>query len=367
MAWLTRGDEPVLGPRHLAILEALRELGSLNAAAKHLHISYRDAWGKVHQAEATLGIKLIAARVGGAGGGGSRLSAAGEQLVTRLRAFHEAHRQAAARSAALYFGNAPVGRHRNGDRLVVATTTSAIDTGLLPALVEPFAKRMGLTVELRPVGSGAALRLARTGAADVVLTHAPDAEQRSLVAGDTVNRRDVMASAFVIVGPADDPAGVCGTRDVSAALRRIAAASVPFLSRADGSGTHQRERAMLAAAAVTPAAWYRRERAGMAELLRRADAIGAYALTDRGTFAALTDSVSLQVLHSADPRLANVYAVLATNPHQHAGSNYLAAMALIGWLTSPAAQELIAAYRVGGRRVAHPAAAGRTPRRPVKR
>jgi tungstate transport system substrate-binding protein len=359
-AWLTCGGQPVLGDRHLAILETVGTCGSLNAAAQRLRMSYRDVWGKIRQAEAALGVELITARVGGAHGGGSRLTAAGEQVVARLRAFHQEHQQAVARSAALYFGAGTTPRvgRRNGERLLLATTTSVVDTGLLAALLPPFAKRLGVEVDVLPVGSGVALQLARAGRADVVLAHAPAAEEHSVAAGDTVNRRPVMTNEFVLVGPPDDPAGVRAAPDARTALRRIAAARAPWLGRGDRSGTSERERRLLAAAAVKPGAWYQRQRCGMADLLRRANVVGGYALTDGGTFAALADELSLAVLCSGDPLLANAYSVLATDPHRHAGANYLAAMALIGWLTSPAAQELIAAYRVGGRAVADPAAAG---------
>jgi len=361
VTWLTRAGRPVLGERHLAILEAVCDSGSLNAAAKHLHMSYRDAWGKIRQAEAALGVELIAARVGGARGGGTRLTAQGEEVLCRLRAFHREEQQAVMHCAATYFGERPARatvRH-SGEHLVLATTTSVVDTGLLGTLLAPVTRRMGIDVEVLAVGSGAALHLARAGRADVVLVHAPPAEERALQAGDTVNRRPVMTNEFVLVGPPDDPAQVRGVDAVRAAFRRIAAVQAPFLSRGDESGTHQRERALFDAAGITPGAWYRRGHCGMAESLRRTDSLHGYTLTDRGTFAALADELSLEVLCGGGPELRNPYSVSATNPYRHAGANYLAAMTLVGWLTSPAAQELIAAYRVAGRPVAQPAAAER--------
>ncbi|MFI5393962.1 MAG: substrate-binding domain-containing protein [Candidatus Binatia bacterium] len=362
--WLTHAGQPVLGERHLAILEGVSAFGSLNAAAKQLKISYRDAWGQIRHAETALGVGLVAARAGGRRGGGSRLTLEGEQLVARLRAFHREQRQATARGVALYFGDAPQPALRdNGERLLLATTTSLVDTGLLALLLVPFTKRVGMAVEVFAVGSGVALRLARAGDADVVLTHAPSAEERSLLAGDTVNRRPVLTNEFILVGPPDDPAGVRAVRDVHAALRRIAAARVPFLSRADESGTNQRERSLLAAARVRPGRWYQRGHCGMAELLRGADATRGYTLSDCGTFAAVADELSLDVLCGGGAELMNSYSVSATNPHRHEGANYLAAMELVGWLTSPAAQEMIAAYRVAGRAVAQPASNGRPVRR----
>lgn len=366
--WLTHEGQPVLGERHLAILEGVSALGSLNAAAKHLRISYRDAWGQIRHAEAALGVGLIAARTGGRHGGGSCLTVEGEQLVARLRAFHQEQRQTTARCAARYFGGTPPPALRsNDDRLVLATTTSLVDTGLLALLLAPFSQRAGTEVDVFAVGSGAALRLARTGDADVVLTHASGAEERSLIAGETVNRREVLTNEFVLVGPPDDPAGVRAVRGVQAALRRIAAARLPFLSRADESGTNQRERSLLTAAGVRPGRWYQRGHCGMAELLRATDAIRDYTLTDCGTFAAVADELRLDVLCRGGTELMNPYSVSATNPHRHEGANYLAAMELVGWLTSPATQEMIAAYRVAGRAVAQPASNGRPVRRARRR
>lgn len=358
---LLRGGRPVLSARHLAILEAVRDLGSLNAGAKHLRISYRDAWEKIREAEAGTGLHLVAARTGGRHGGGSRLTATGEELVARLRAFETEQRRAAERSAALYFGApppTPSSAPRRSERVLLATTTSAVDSGLLSALLGPFTRRTGIEVEVAAVGSGAALRLAAEGRADAVLAHAPAAEERTVRAGHLVNRRAVMQNEFVLLGPPEDPARVRGARDAADALRRIAASGCLFLSRADGSGTHQRERQLLQAAGTARTApWYRRGRTGMAELLRRADEARAYVLADRGTFAALAAGLSLEVLHAGDRRLANPYSILATDPYRHPAASYLAAMELVAWLTSPPAQEIIAGYRIAGRQLAEPAAA----------
>ncbi len=355
-AWLTRGGQPVLGERHLEILEALREVGSLNAAAKRLRISYRDAWGKIRQAEAALGVKLISVQIGGRSGGGSRLTPAGEDLITRLRVFHSEQRHAAARSATVFFGGTSAASRASADTVRFATTTSVVDSGLLALLLPPFTRRFGIAVDVLPVGSGAALRLAHSGNADVVLAHAPEAEARAVRHGDVLNRRPVMTNDFVVVGPRDDPAAVRGARAVRIALQRIATTRAPFLSRNDGSGTHQRERTLLLAAGIKPGAWFRRARSGMAEMLRRASKEGAYLLADRSTVVALADSLALDILFAGDACLMNAYSVLATNPDHHPQARYVEAMALIGWFTSPAVQELIATYRVGGHAVARPAA-----------
>jgi tungstate transport system substrate-binding protein len=352
LARLADGSSP-LRRRHLAILEAVRDRGSLNAAAQHLGISYRNTWTTLRQLQALLGVGLIRAQTGGRNGGGSRLTVAGEEFVARLRAFLAEQRAAAAHAASRHFGAAAASAAAR-DRLRLATTTSVVDSGLLAVLLPPFTDRLGIAVEVLPVGSGAALRLARDGRADAVLAHAPAVEERAESAGAILNRRPLMTNQFVLLGPADDPARVRGAATPAAAVRRIAAARAVFFSRADRSGTHECERHLLRAAAVTPGRWHRQGRCGMAELLRRASAAQAYLLSDTGTFAALADGLALEILANGAARLGNQYSIAAANPHRQRGVRFVEAMALIGWLTSPAARELIAEFRVGGRRIAVP-------------
>jgi tungstate transport system substrate-binding protein len=355
-AVLTRDGEPAVSERHVHILEAVRDCGSLNAAAKHLRISFRDAWEKIRTAERRLGVALMIGRTGGARGGGSRLTPAAEDLIARMRAFHAEHGAAAARAAATHFGAAtlaaaPARAPRDVVRL--ATTTSAVDTGVLAHLLPPFTRRFGIAVDVRPVGSGTALDLARGGRVDAVLTHAPEAEAHALQRGFVVNERDVMRNAFVIVGPPADPAAVRRAKSGPEALQRIAAARATLLSRGDYSGTHQRERALLKLANLRPGAWVRVAHLGMGELLRSASQRGAYALSDRGTMAALRPALDLDVLFEDRSALENTYVISATEPQRHA-TNYLDAMALIAWLTSPIAQEMITSYRVAGHPVVQP-------------
>ena len=358
---LLTGSHPLLGQRHLAILEAVGRHGSLNAAAQRLGVSYRNAWANLHQLQARLGVTLVSAQTGGWHGGGSRLTPAGEDFVRRLRAFLAEQRAVAARAASRHFGRmeggAPSPPSREVGRaetLRLATTTSLVDSGLLGALLPPFSARTGMSVEVLPIGSGAALRRVRAGQADAILAHAPAIEERAVAAGDIVHRHAVMSNRFALLGPTDDPARVRGTTTPASALRRIAAAGAPFLSRADRSGTHECERKLLRDAAVKAGAWYRRGRCGMAELLRRASAAQAYVLSDSGTFAALADTLALEILADGGG-LTNCYSIAATNPHRHRDARFVEAMALIGWLTSPTAQAMIDAFRVGGRRIATPA------------
>ncbi len=241
--------------------------------------------------------------------------------------------------------------------LRLATTTSTENSGLLGYLLPAFEQRFGIAVEVVAVGSGQALKLAENGDADVVLSHAPALEQAFLAQGFGVNRREVMYNDFVLVGPPADPAKLRGGRDVAGALRAIAAAEATFLSRGDESGTHQKEKELWQAAALTPAGpWYRRAGVGMGQLLQMADEQGAYTLTDRGTFLSRPQTGDLVILIEGDPPLRNPYAVLATNPARHAGAQYLAAMQLIAWLTAPEGQGRIASFAVAGRQLFFPTA-----------
>lgn len=232
--------------------------------------------------------------------------------------------------------------------LTLAATTTVHDSGLLDALVPGFETQFGVTVTPVIRGTGAALRTARDGDADVVLVHARPLEDRFLRDGAGLNRRAVMANDFLVVGPADDPAGAAGS-DPVAAFRAIATAKATFLSRGDRSGTHLRERRLWAAAGVEPSgAWYRESGQGMGNTLATARELDAYTLTDRGTFLATQggDLVALVDRGLDDPPalLRNEYATLATNPATHDVA-YPLAMAFEGYLTGPG-QAQIGTFRV---------------------
>ena len=242
------------------------------------------------------------------------------------------------------------------EHLRLATTTSTENSGLLGHLLPTFEQRFHLQVDVVAVGSGQALKLAENGDADVVLSHAPALEEAFVAKGFGVNRRDVMYNDFVIVGPPADPAGIAGMQ-AAAALKAIAARQAPFLSRGDESGTHQKEKALWAAAGVTPnGAWYRSAGVGMGQLLQMADEIRAYTLTDRGTYLSRRQKGDLVVLVENDPPLFNPYAIIATNPARHPNAKYLAAMQLIAWMTSPEGQEQIKSFQVGGQSLFVPTA-----------
>ena len=255
-----------------------------------------------------------------------------------------------------------------GEELVISTTTSVYDTGLLDRLNAAFGERFGVMVKVIAVGTGAALRLAREGNVDLVLVHARAAEDEFLRGGWGINRRDVMYNDFVLVGPPDDPAGVGGLKSVAEAFRRIAESRARFLSRGDDSGTHKRELSLWEVAGVTPdAPWYMESGKGQGDNLVQASLMRAYTLTDRGTFISLQERLELLVLvegplNGGDPLLMNPYGVIAVNPAVYPNRNYIMAMAYIGFLTSPEGQHIIEEFRVNGERLFVPMALSREPR-----
>ncbi|MDE2967548.1 MAG: substrate-binding domain-containing protein [Chloroflexota bacterium] len=203
----------------------------------------------------------------------------------------------------------------NEDELILATTTSLNDSGLLDQLVPIFEAEEEITVKIIAVGTGAALRMGADGNADVLLTHAPASEQMLVDTGDVTSRTLIAYNDFVIVGPLDDPAGVAGMTDVSAALGQIAAAGAAFASRGDDSGTHKKELSLWSDAGLSPSTksngWYLDVGQGMSATLTVANQRAAYSLTDRGTYLALSsDLEDLTPLVEGDPKLLNFYSVM---------------------------------------------------------
>jgi tungstate transport system substrate-binding protein len=201
--------------------------------------------------------------------------------------------------------------------LLLATTTSVRDSGLLDELLPLFSERTGIRVKTIAVGTGAALRMGSEGNVDVLLTHAPEAERELVASGALVSRRPFMENHFAIVGPPDDPAGVRTADSAAAAFRRIAEANQPYASRGDDSGTHKRERALLRAAGLDPAGgWevFHQTGSGMGLTLQVAGQRRAYALSDIGPFLAYRQRIGLEALSRPGPELRNVYSVLRVNP-----------------------------------------------------
>ena len=235
------------------------------------------------------------------------------------------------------------------DDLLLATTTSVNDSGLLDELVPVFEQETGINVKVIAVGTGAALRMAELGNADALFVHAPSAELALVEAGDVIDRRLVAYNDFLIAGPADDPAGLAGLDDIGVALTQLARAGADgraiFLSRGDDSGTHKRERALWAAIDVQPLGeWYLESGQGMGATLQVASQRRAYVLTDRATFLALRDDLDLVPLVQRDRSLINLYSVMRVNPDKgdiHAD----AAIAWLSFITRDDVQARIGAFR----------------------
>jgi tungstate transport system substrate-binding protein len=251
--------------------------------------------------------------------------------------------------------------------LVLATTTSTYDTGLLDALHPTFEEATGLTIKTLSKGTGASIRTARDGDADVILVHAREAEDQFIAEGYGVNRRDVMFNDFVIVGPESDPAGIDGTSSATEAFTTIAGEGATFVSRGDDSGTNKKELVIWEQADTDPSGrWYREIGKGMGDTLVQASQSGAYTLADRGTYLSMADEIDL-VIHVQGPLtggpviLKNPYGVMAVNPARYPNVNYQAAMAYIGFLTSPQGQTMIEEYTANGSQLFFPNALAEEP------
>ncbi|MDH3377918.1 MAG: substrate-binding domain-containing protein [Gammaproteobacteria bacterium] len=237
----------------------------------------------------------------------------------------------------------------------LATTTSTDNSGLIRAILPEFEKQYGYTIHVIAVGTGKALELGRRGDVDSVLVHDRAAELRFVAEGYGADREDVMYNDFVVVGPPADPAGIGGGRDALESFRAIAAAQALFLSRGDDSGTHRRENRLWAKAGVVRTdAWYREVGQGMGKVLQMASELGAYTITDRGTWLAYRQQLQLKLVVEGDPEIFNPYGIIAVNPQLHPGVNYAGARALADWLISAAGQRAIGEFRVNGEPLFHP-------------
>ncbi len=247
------------------------------------------------------------------------------------------------------------------DSIVVASTTSTEQSGLFKHLLPAFQAAAGIEVRVVALGTGQALDTARRGDADVVLVHDPEAEAKFVAEGWGIGRRPVMYNDFVIVGPATDPAGIRGSTDVTRAMRAIAAARAPFVSRGDRSGTHALELRLWKASDVqlpaSGADWYKEAGSGMGPTLNMASGLSGYTITDRGTWLAFRNRGPLQVLVQGDRRLFNQYSVMLVNPARHPHVKQAAGMRFADWLVSPAGQASIAAYTIEGQQLFFPNAA----------
>lgn len=250
-------------------------------------------------------------------------------------------------AAVALFGPAPGGEAGPPPSILLATTTSTQDSGLLDSLVPLFERQAGYTVKTVAVGTGAALKLGAQGEADVVLVHAPALELAYAREGTLIDRRLVMHNDFVLVGPPADPAGVRGLRAAAEAFRRIAAARATFVSRGDNSGTHIKEKALWKAAGVAPArGWYVESGQGMGATLILASEKLAHTLSDRGTYLAFAKRVELAILVEGDRPLLNVYHVMRPDPARFPRVNAAGGKAFADFMVAPATQDLIRTFGV---------------------
>lgn len=234
-----------------------------------------------------------------------------------------------------------------GEKITLATTTSAVDTGLLEFLLPRFTAATGYQVEVRSVGSGEALALGEQGKADVLLTHAPEAEKELLNREIITNYQRVMHNDFVIVGPSSDPAKISGTKSATEAFRKIAGSKAPFYSRGDKSGTNQRELEIWSKARIKPSgSWYHKTGKGMAETLLDASAGRGYTLSDRGTYLAMRRNINLQILSEGDPMLLNIYHVMQVNPQKFPNINAEGGRKFVEFMISPETQRIICDFGV---------------------
>lgn len=244
---------------------------------------------------------------------------------------------------------APVDAEEPPGSILLATTTSVRDSGLLDTLVPRFQARSGIHVRVVAVGTGAALRMGREGNADVLITHARAGEEALVAAGAALSRVTFMENHFVIAGPAEDPAGAADAASPGDAMRAIAALPAPWVSRGDDSGTHRREQALLLEAGLAGKAWegFARTGAGMGLTLQVAGERRAYTLSDIGTFLAYAERVNLVALSRPAPGLRNVYAVLRVSPERFPGRvNGDDAERFAAFLVEPETRALIAAFGV---------------------
>ena len=248
--------------------------------------------------------------------------------------------------------------------ITVASTTSTEQSGLFKHILPKFTGSTGIEVRVVALGTGQALDIGRRGDADVVFVHDKEAEEKFVADGFGVTRQEVMYNDFVIIGPKSDPASAMG-KDIQAALRRIAAAKAPFVSRGDRSGTHAAELRFWRDAGLDLASikgdWYKEIGQGMGPALNAASAASAYVLSDRGTWLAFKNRGDLTILVEGDQRMFNQYGVMLVNPARHPHVKAADGQSFIDWLVSGEGQKTIAEYRIDGEQLFFPnaGAAGR--------
>jgi tungstate transport system substrate-binding protein len=243
--------------------------------------------------------------------------------------------------------------------LLLATTTSTANSGLLDEIIPDFQKKYDCVVKITPVGTGAALQMGRDGDADVLLVHAPSSEIEFVEQGYGTERTLVMFNQFIIVGPPADPAGIQDSCDTVASLKTIYENDIAFVSRGDDSGTHKKEKSLWEGAGYDYATeidipdndWYKSVSAGMGDTLTRASELQAYTMTDEGTYFAYQSDLDLESMVKGDDTLFNQYGVIPVNPDKHDHVNNDLAEKFVEWLTSPEVQKMIGDFTANGKQL----------------
>ena len=242
--------------------------------------------------------------------------------------------------------------------IILQSTTSTANSGLYKFLLPKFEKKTGIKVRVVAVGTGQALRNGRAGDGDVLLVHAKPAEEEFVAQGYGVKRFDVMFNDFIIVGPKADPAGIRDGTKAATALAKIAQSKALFASRGDSSGTHKKELQLWQSVNIDPTLdsgkWYRETGSGMGATLNIAVGMGAYAITDRGTWISFKNKRGSEVLLDGDKALFNRYGIILINPVRHKNVNQRDGRAFIDWMISQEGQSAIAAYKINGKQLFFP-------------
>lgn len=245
-----------------------------------------------------------------------------------------------------------------GDSIILQSTTSTANSGLYDYVLPKFQEKSGVQVNVVAVGTGQAIKNAKNGDGDVLLVHAKPAEEKFVAEGYGVERFDVMYNDFIIVGPPSDPAKISGSNNAVESLKKIAAAEAKFASRGDNSGTHKKEKRLWKAAEIDQTAasgtWYRETGSGMGATLNAAVGMGAYAMTDRGTWISFKNKGDYKIVVEGDDNLFNQYGIMLVNPEKHAKVKAKAGQAFINWILSKEGQDAIASYKLGGEQLFFP-------------
>ncbi len=241
------------------------------------------------------------------------------------------------------------------DRLRMATTTSTENSGLLAVLNPVFEKQFNVKLDVIAVGTGKALKLGENGDVDLILVHAPAAENKFVDSGFGIDRKAVMHNDFVLIGPKTDPADIKNSYSLNEAMKKIAGSEATFISRGDDSGTHKKEKAIWKSADLDPVGnWYLAVGQGMGAVLKIANDKQAYTLTDRGTWLVFQEKIDLVIVNEGDPVLFNPYHVIAINPERYSHTKYKLATYYINFIVSEEGQKIIRKFKVKGEQLFHP-------------